>query len=182
MDALLTLLAVFGLLVVLPVLILLARDKLRHRHHRETVSQRDARLKAWCLRMFHPKPDEVEASCGGLLPKRLLAMYEQTDLLLDRDFKICAPGKNRSRESWWIGDFIPLSAEDQKWTCDLTEFGKGFCFAGDGMGNFYWVPVEGERKDDAPVYFACHDPYGNEKVCDTLDEFLSWPRITKPKS
>ena len=121
---------------------------------------------------------KLRPPAGGLLPRRLVALYAQTDLLLVRNFKICAPGKDPSKESWWIGDFIPMTVEDQKWTCDLAEFGKGFCFAGDGMGNFYWVPVEAQRRDDAPVYFACHDPWGNEKVCHTLEEFLSWPRVT----
>jgi SMI1 / KNR4 family (SUKH-1) len=181
LNALLILLGCFALFVVLPVLILVVRDRIRQRLRRQTPSQRDARLKAWCQRIFHPKADEVEASCGGMLPKRLLAMYVQPDSLLDSNFQVCAPTKDPAKESWWIGDFIPLSAEDQKWTCDLSEFGKGFCFAGDGMGNFYWVPVDVERRDDAPVYFACHDPWGNEKVCDSLDEFLSWPRVSKAK-
>lgn len=181
-DTLLPLLAIVLLFVVLPVLILWARDKVRQSLRRETPSQRDIRREGWRQRMLHPQPNEAEASCGGKLPKRLLAMYAQTGLLFDRDFEICRPGRDPGQESWWIGDFIPLNAADQKWTCDLGEFGKGFCFAADGMGNFYWVPVDGEPRDDAPVYFACHDPWGNEKVCDTLDEFLSWPRVTKAKS
>jgi hypothetical protein len=38
----------------------------------------------------------------------------------------------------------------------------------------YWVPVSDEPQIDAPVYFACHDPYGNEKVSNSLEEFLNW--------
>lgn len=181
-DTGLALLAIVGLFVVLPILILLARDKTRELLRRDTSSERDARREAWCERMLHPQPDQAEAACGGKLPKRLLAMYAQTDLLFGRNFEICARGRDPSKESWWIGDFIPLNAQDQEWTCELSEFGKGFCFAGDGMGNFYWVPVEEERRDDSPVYFACHDPWGNERVCDSLDEFLSWPRVSKAKS
>jgi hypothetical protein len=44
------------------------------------------------------------------------------------------------------------------------------------MGNFYWVPVDEERESDAPVFFACHDPWGNEKAADSLEEFLSWTK------
>lgn len=104
-------------------------------------------------------------------------MYSEADFLLDSDFQVCAPGKDPAKDSWWIGNFIPLQVSDQQMTCDLSEFGKGFCFAGDGMGNFYWVPVESERREDAPVYFACHDPWGNEKVANSLDEFLAWLRV-----
>jgi hypothetical protein len=101
--------------------------------------------------------------------------------VLDRDFEVCAPGKDRGKDSWWIGDFVPLHTQDQMLTTDLTEFGNGCCFAGDGMGNFYWVPVDEERQSDAPVFFACHDPWGNEKVTDSLGEFRSWPRLPKEK-
>ena len=58
-------------------------------------------------------------------------------------------------------------------TTDLREFGRGCCFAADGCGNFYWTPVSDTPQDDAPVYFACHDSYGNEKVANSLEEFFS---------
>jgi hypothetical protein len=90
--------------------------------------------------------------------------------------------ENPQRESWWIADFVLLHKQDQEWTADLGEFGKGCCFAGDGMGNFYWVPVHSERKSDTPVFFMCHDPWANEKVAESLEEIFSWPRVTKRKS
>jgi hypothetical protein len=66
-------------------------------------------------------------------------------------------------------------------TCDLVEagWGKGFNFAADGTGNFYWMPDN--RQMDAPVFFACHDPWGNEKVAESLDEFLSWTRVYRER-
>jgi hypothetical protein len=69
-------------------------------------------------------------------------------------------------------------------TTRLDEFGQGCCFATDGCGNFYWVPVNGTPQDDAPVFFACHDPYGNEKVANSLEEFFSWleAKAHAPKS
>jgi len=71
-----------------------------------------------------------------------------------------------------------------KHTCDLELLAnaKGFCFAADGCGNFYWVPVSDSRQPDARVFFACHDPWGNEKIADTLEEFLSWPRFSQKKA
>lgn len=180
-DTVFVILAITALFVLLPVLILWTRDRIRDRIRRETPEKRDARMEAWRWRMRHPNPEEVEAFCGGLLPKRLLDMYADSNLLFRRNFEVCAPGKDPRKNSWWIGDFIPLHKQDQELTTDLTEFGKGCCFAGDGMGNFYWVPVDSERKDDTPVFFACHDPWGNEKVADRLEEFLSWPRVADSK-
>ena len=80
------------------------------------------------------------------------------------------------------GKFEPLDAEALKGKWYLSEFGKGLCFAGDGMGNYFWVPVTDARQVDSPVYFVCHDPWGNEKVADSLEEFLSWLRVRPVKS
>jgi hypothetical protein len=65
---------------------------------------------------------------------------------------------------------------------ELLANAKGFCFARDGCGNFYWIPVSETRQPDSPVYFACHDPWGNEKVADSLQEFLTWPRFSQKKA
>ena len=177
-----TIIALLGLFVLLPVFILWMRDKIRSLRRRETPLQRDARQEATRARLLHPNVDEAEAFCGGRIPQKLLDMYADSDLLLGRNFQVCAPGTGPHKDSWWIGDFVPLHKQDQELTTDLTEFGKGCCFAGDGMGNFYWVPVDAEHRNDAPVFFACHDPWGNEKVSETLAEFLSWPRVQKKDS
>jgi len=180
-EILATIGAVLLLTVVPAVLILWVRDMIRSRRIAKSSLEREVDLKAWCLRMIHPKIEEIEGLCGGKIPQRLIAMYSDHDLTFSNDFEVCPPGKDPKKDSWWIGDFVPLTVQDQNLTCDLTEFGKGCCFAGDGMGNFYWVPVDVERKSDAPVYFACHDPWGNEKVTESLGEFLSWPRVAKAK-
>jgi hypothetical protein len=80
----------------------------------------------------------------------------------------------------WIEAFLPLDLESQKYTVDLGVFGcgKGFCFATDGAGNFYWTSLGETRQPDAPVFFVCHDPHGNEQVAASLDEFFSWPRTS----
>jgi hypothetical protein len=178
-DTLTTIGAIIVIVVVPAVLVLWLRDKILGRVRGESPEQRDLRLKAWPQRMLHPEIESVEGSCGGKIPARLIALYSDHELLLRHDFEICPPGEGPKNGPWWLSSFVPLTVEDQDSTADLTEFGKGCCFAGDGMGNFYWVPVEPDRKSDAPVYFACHDPWGNERVADSLDEFLSWPRTAK---
>jgi hypothetical protein len=180
-DTFFTLLALFALFIVLPVILLWTRDRIRMRIQRQTPQERDASRESRRQRMLHPNVEEVEALCGGLLPQKLIDLYTDFHLVLDRDFEVCSPGKDGRTDSWWVGDFVPLHKQDQMLTTDLTEFGKGCCFAGDGMGNFYWVPVDVERQSDAPVFFACHDPWGNEKVADSLEEFRCWPRMPKEK-
>ncbi len=141
-------------------------------------------LQAHGERLLYPQPAQVEAETGLLLPQRLIAMYSDAKLILSENVNICAPGKDPKKSSAWIDNFLPLDLESQKHTCDLELLAKakGFCFAADGCGNFYWVPVSDTRKSDAPVFFACHDPWGNEKVANSLEEFLSWPRNYKKKA
>jgi hypothetical protein len=174
--AILAILFLFTLFIVLPVSILVLRDKIRAWKRRETPEQRAARITEWRQRKLHPRPEEVEKLCGGLLPKRLLEMYADTELILKTDLDVCIPSKNSKEVALCIWEFEPLDVQALEGRWDLSEFGKGWCFAGDGMGNFFWVPVSDERHKDGPVYFICHDPWGNEKVADSLEEFLTWLR------
>jgi hypothetical protein len=178
-DTLVALLALVTLFVLLPVLILWARDRIQALLGRETPAQREACLKAWRERLLDPNPEEVEALRGGMLPHKLLDMYADSNLVLSQDFDVCPAGRDPNVKPWRIGEFLPLRKQDQQSTWDLTEFGKACCFANNGMGDFYWVPMSPERLGDAPVYIIWHDGWNNEKVADSLSEFLSWPRTSK---
>src|SRR5216684_2562686 len=172
--AILGILLLFSLFFVLPASILVLRDKIRAWKRLETPEQRAARVSEWRQRKIHPKPEEVEKLCGGLLPQKLLEMYGDKGLILKTDLDVCPPGRNPDEVGFWIGEFEPLDAQALKGKWDLSEFGRGYCFGGDGMGNYFWVPVTDKRQQDSPVYFICHDPWGNEKVANSLQEFLSW--------
>lgn len=175
-DSVLTILLLFGLLVVLPVFILLLRDRIFRPSRKRTPERIESERQAYRARLLNPQPSLVEAELGALLPQRLMAMYADTELVLSTNLSICPPGKDPKTSGIWIDNFLPLDSEGQKYTCDLELLAnaKGFCFAADGMGNFYWVPVSNARLTDAPVFFACHDPWGNEKVAESLEEFLAW--------
>src|SRR5713101_4095192 len=179
-DIILTLISLLALFVVLPISILWLRDKIFYSSRKRSAEQELARLQAYRERLLHPQQAEVEAEIGAFLTQRLIAMYADRELMLSKNFDICPPGKDPKKSSEWIDGFLPLDCESQNNTCDLVMLAnaKGFCFAGDGCGNFYWVPVSDTRQPDAPVYFACHDPWGNEKIADSLEEFLSWPRFS----
>jgi hypothetical protein len=111
----------------------------------------------------HPRAEEVEQGIGALLPQRLLTLYDDHQTILTEQIEIRRPdtdpedaaaqkdlaGPELSAE--WIEAFLPLDLESQKYTVDLAVFGcgKGFCFATDGAGNFYWTPLSETRQADA---------------------------------
>jgi len=179
-DTFLSILAVFSLFVAVPVLLLWFRDRLRGRRHpHRSPEERIAQARKARESFLHPNPDIVESELGGLLPERLITLYRDEISELSGMLEIRPPSLEPKAFGEFIQEWLPLNIESQKYTVDLEEanWGKGFCFAADGTGNFYWVPVGSTRQPDAPVYFACHDPWGNEKIADSLDEFLSWPRV-----
>jgi hypothetical protein len=172
---------IFGPLAVAFVLLILVagvRNAYRQFRPRQTPEQLQAARDSFRSRLVHPNPSEVEQGIGALLPQRLLELYENHDLVLSEQIEIRRPNAGVKEPAEWIEAFLPLDLESQKFTVDLVEqgWGKGFCFATDGAGNFYWTPASDTRQPDTPVFFACHDPFGNEKVAKTLGEFLSWPR------
>lgn len=176
------LLEVFGPLVFafgLFIAVFGLRRIVHQRRHRLSPEERQAARDAFRNRLVHPNPSEVEQGMGGLLPERLIALYDDRELILTEEIEIRRPGSSANETgSEWVEAFLPLDLESQKYTVDLVQYGagRGFCFATDGAGNFYWTPVSETRQPDAPVFFACHDPFGNEQVAVSLEEFLSWPR------
>jgi hypothetical protein len=181
-DTFLAILAIFCLFVALPMLLLWLRDRVHDWRRRKTPEQIQIEASAYRNRLLSPNRNSVETKIG-LLPESLLALYADHPLILAKGIEIRSPHL-RPQDAVWIQEFLPLDLESQQYTCDLEAagWGKGFCFAADSFGNFYWVPVSATRQPDAPVFFACHDPWGNEKIAEGLNEFLSWPRATRPKS
>lgn len=176
-------LEVFGPLlaaVLLLFAVLGARGLFRQWRDRETPEERQAARDAFRNRLIHPNPSQVEKGMGGFLPERLITFYQDHPMVLTEELAITRPSGDHDSSSEWIEAFLPLDLESQKFTVDLAEqgWGKGFCFATDGAGNFYWVPLSEERQRDSPVFFACHDPQGNEQVAASLEEFLAWPRTS----
>jgi hypothetical protein len=183
--------------VILYVAISGARRFVHQFRNRLSPEQIQAARDSYRNRLVHPKALEVEQGIGALLPQRLLGLYEDHQTILAEQIEIRGPKPSQMESSRlksaeaaehsavWIEAFLPLDMESQKYTVDLGVFGcgKGFCFATDGAGNFYWMAVSDTRLADAPVFFACHDPFGNEQIAPSLDEFLNWPRtIHEPEA
>ena len=178
----------FGPLVVAFVVFVAvvgARRLVHHFRNRLTPDQLRAARDSFRNRLVHPNSSEVEQGIGAFLPQRLLDLYNDRQTILTEQLEIRRPPANPENDAEpqnpaeWIEAFLPLDLESQKYALNLSHqgWGKGFCFATDGEGNFYWTPANDTRLRDAPVYFAHTDPVANEQVASTLDEFLSWPHI-----
>lgn len=178
----------FGPLVVAFVVFVAvagARRLVHHFRNRLTPEQLQTARDSFRSRLIHPNVSEVEQGIGAFLPQRLLDLYDDRPTILNEQLEIRRPAANPENPAEpqnpaeWIEAFLPLDLESQKYALNLSAqgWGKGFCFATDGEGNFYWTPANGTRLPDAPVYFAHADPVANEQVSSTLEEFLSWPRV-----
>jgi len=177
----------FGPLVVAFVVFVAvagARRLVHHFRNRLTPEQLQAARDSFRNRLIHPNPAQVEQGIGAYLPQHLLDLYDDRATILSEQLEIRRPAANPENPAEpqnpaeWIEAFLPLDLESQKYALNLSAqgWGKGFCFATDGEGNFYWTPANDTRLPDAPVYFAHTDPVANEQVASSLDEFLSWPR------
>ncbi|HMD41286.1 MAG TPA: hypothetical protein VKH15_18510 [Candidatus Acidoferrum sp.] len=176
--------------LILLVAILGVRHFVHQLRSRQSPEQLQAARDSFRNRLVHPKAAEVEQGIGALLPQRLLALYDDHQTVLGEQIEIRIPlaelndaGNPKDSDAdkdavEWIEAFLPLDLESQKFTVDLLALGlgKGFCFATDGSGNFYWTPAGETRQPDAPVFFVCQDPQGNVQVTSSLNAFLSWPR------
>lgn len=178
----------FGPLVVafmIFVAVVGARRLLYQYRNRLSPEQRQAARDSFRSRLVHPNASEVEQGIGAYLPERLISLYGDHQTVVTEQIEIRRPAPNPENPAEpqnpaeWIEAFLPLDLESQKYTLDLSAqgWGKGFCFATDGEGNFYWIPANVTRLPDARVYFAHTDPIANEQVATSLEELLSWPRI-----
>jgi hypothetical protein len=163
---------------VLFVIVMVIRRSLNRDRVPRSKEELLAARESFRTRLQHPNAAQVEQGMAAFLPQRLLTLYEEHQTLLNEQIEIRRPGASAENPAEWIEAFLPLDLESQKYTCDLPAqgLGKGFCFATEGTGNFYWVPLSDTRQPDAPVFFVSCDPRANEKVAESLDEFLSWPR------
>src|SRR5208282_2752598 len=177
----------FGPLVaafVVFVAVVATRRLVHQLRNRLTPEQVQAARDSFRSRLIHPNPSEVEQGIAAFLPQRLIALYEDHQTILAEQIEIRRPAPNPENPmepqnpAEWIEAFLPLDLESQKYALDLRAqgLGKGFCFATDGEGNFYWTPANNTRQPDASVFFAHTDPLANEQVAASLDEFFSWPR------
>jgi hypothetical protein len=175
--------AAFGPLIIAAVLFLFVmgvRGVVTGFKSRVSPEEISAAREAYQGRLLNPQPAEVERELGKKLPERLLHLYEDKTTIQSGGFKVEKPGNTRWRTVRWpVYCFEPLDTEALGELPFEEELGPGFCFATTGRACWYWTAACDQRAKDSPVLFLDYDggrSHG-DKVADTLDEFLSWPRV-----
>jgi len=177
------LLFVFGPLAFAAALLVIAtgiRRAIARFRSRPTPEELKATYEAYLRRLLDPQPKAVEKELGKLLPERLLRLYEDRSAIQAAGFQLERPGSKR----WWpkrwsVYCFEPLDLESLNELPYEDELGPGFCFATTGRGSWYWIAASDHRATDSPVIFLDYDggrSHG-EAVAESLDEFLTWPRL-----
>ena len=133
------------------------------------------RLRAYRKRLLAPQPHLVEQSLGALLPKRLLALYNDKETILANEFYVHPEITHPESQHFYVVEFLPLDAESQQELKDMSAFGKVFCFAR-GDESYFWLPLNENRQKDAPVYQISLEDGQNIRVADSLEQFLGWAR------
>jgi len=174
------LLVVFGPLAIaaaLFVLVVGVRQLVTRVRSRLTPEQMEAKRELYRNRLLNPQAEAVERELGKKLPERLLRLYADRSEIQSGGFEVKTPNKRRPN-SWPVYCFEPLDVEALNDAPYEEELGAGFCFATTGGKGWYWVAAGDTRVADSPVIFLDYDGgrRHGEKVAESLDEFLAWPR------
>jgi hypothetical protein len=174
---------VFGPLAFAAALLVIAtgiRRAVARFRSRPTPDQIKATYEAYLRRLLDPQPEAVEKELGKLLPERLLLLYEDKSAIQAAGFQLEKPGRGRWwPKRWQVYCFEPLDMNSLNESPYEEALGPGFCFATTGRGSWYWIAASDQRAKDSPVIFLDYDggrSHG-ETVANSLDEFLSLPRL-----
>ena len=175
------LLVVFGPLAIaaaLFVLVVGVRQLVTRVRSRLTPEQLEAKRELYRNRLLNPQAEAVERELGKKLPKRLMQLYADRSGIQSGGFEVQSP-EGRKANRWPVYCFEPLDVEALNDAPYEEELGAGFCFATTGGKSWYWVAASEAREQDSPVIFLDYDGGGRhgDKVAESLDEFLAWPRI-----
>jgi len=169
-DAILLILAIIGIYVVLPVLILWLRDKIFDRPM--TKEQMDEYSRRFRERLANPDFSALEEHFGHALPLPLKSLYANSEELnRDGDFEVVPPAGADATDPSYVAFYNPADAESLEH--NFHDADAYFAFADDGCGNAYIIDP---RETDPPVMFHDHETGEIEPVAPSLSGFLSWER------
>ena len=159
---------VLGILIGLPLAILLIRDRLT----RPSRKQMAEASREFLGRLAKPDLKSLEQHFGCSLPQSLIALYGNQTELMRHDFAVAPNAQIPEDERYYISDYQPADAKS------ATDVWPGwelyFAFADDGCGNGYLIDP---REKDPRVYLHDHETGKLNKLCDSLSEFMQWPRF-----
>jgi hypothetical protein len=162
-----------GLLIGIPVLILIVRDRISRRAFEKQVAsaefQENQRQLAeqYKFRLENPQVDQIEKLIGARLPKSYVQFMTNEVYRSDWALTPIADGED------WIVEFTPLYPDEEfdylGRTKDISEL---FPFATDVAGDAYVLDLKHMDKDDCPVLSIWHeDPDHPTKESETFEEF-----------
>lgn len=156
------------LMVGLPVLILLVRDRVTRPSRKEI----DDASRRFLERLNNPDLAALERHFGVPMPQSLVELYGNRAELMRGDFQVAPSSETPADERHRVAYYQPADAQSAGDSWSGLE--KYFAFADDGCGNAYLIdPTE----TDPCVYFHDHETGEMTKVCQHLSEFLRWPKF-----
>ncbi len=169
---LLTIIALAGIFLVLPFLILRMLDKVLYRH--PTTEEIQAETERLEERLLSPELEVLEEYFHCTLPSPFRELYGNANELVLTDVEILPPDGS---DPVYICFYKPADADNlhSQWPgCE-----KYFAFADDGCGNELLVDL---RLYDPPVLWHDHETGEIETVASSMSEFMKWERQSVKKS
>ena len=168
-DVIFTVLAIVGIFIALPILIVWLRDKVVDRP--TTKEQRDEYSRRFRERLANPDFGALEQHYGCTLPIPLKQLYTNSEELSRGEFEVVPPHGRTPDDAPYVAFYNPADAESLTHT--FHDGDAYFAFADDGCGNTYLIDPRGT---DPPVLFHDHETGEIEAVAPSLSEFMKWER------
>jgi hypothetical protein len=167
-DILLTIVAILAIFVGLPLFILWVRDRVTAPGRKKRAEE----SRRFRQRLREPDLDAVARHFKCTLPESLTDLYGNPEEL-SRDFFKVARSIDAPEDGWWhVAFYLPADSESCKTIWPGTE--TYFSFASDVFGDEYLVDP---TQADPPVKYYWHESGEIDHVCDSLSEFMTWPRV-----
>src|SRR5262245_43167041 len=163
-----TVLVIIGIFVVLPFLLLAARDWIR----KPSKKKIEEYSRKFTERLQRPDFSAVQQHFGVPLPPPVQALYTNHQELFRENFEVAAMANAAPEDRWFVAFYQP--ADEQSARDAWPGLEKYFAFADDGCGNGYLIDP---KSDDPAVLFHDHETSEISRVSERFTEFMKWPRL-----
>ena len=177
-DTLRTILTVVAVLLIAPIAVVYLKDRIvawwDRKNHAKVVQ---AQMAEHRKRLLNPKFDEYKRFFHEEPPDFLKNLYANPELCLKEDFFLFPPQSNNIREAFEILHFLPVDIASVEEYQDFLKDRNVFPFAVDGTGSPYFIRVH--QRPNWEVFLYHMDGGNIDKVCSSLNEFLSRPQVMR---
>lgn len=161
-------LLLIGILIGLPLILLLIRDRLSQYSNKVIVDNSNP----FDQRLLNPDIAALEQHYGHALPTALVALYQNDQEVIRGGFYVARSVDTSEENRWYVAFYMPADLRSVKDAWPGTE--RYFAFADDGCGNGYLVDP---RLDDPAVFLHDHETGEFHPVANRFSEFMIWPRV-----